>query len=125
MLSIKTEVTIKLCVVAALVDGVVSSEELTTTTQEIAAQYQESIDAVRDYTNELVERYRSENLDSEKALIAAIAALKELGIDGEDPSDALAAYAIANKVMWADGKKSQDERGFLENLYDEISKFSL
>lgn len=126
MLNIKTQITIKLCAIAACADGYASPEERWEIFEKIAQQYDEDPKEVNRYTYIQFNEYQSEGLerDQEKALTLAIEALKELGIDSADPSDAQAAFALANDVMWADGEKSADERSFLEALYDRANQFA-
>jgi len=126
MLKVKTQVTVKLCAIAACVDGIASSEERWAIFEKIAEQYDEDLAEVNNYIKNQFDYYQSEGLEKErdKALSLSITALQELGIDSNDPSDAQAAFALANEVMWADGDKSLDERRFLEDLYDEVNKFA-
>ncbi|MFN8495235.1 MAG: hypothetical protein U0350_46975 [Caldilineaceae bacterium] len=114
MLNNKTENAIKLCVIAALTDGWTNEKELTIAVSGIADKFGEDAADVSDYTLRLVDEYMDKrfNQDKTSAAIAAIEALRSLGLGG-DATDARSALAVARAVVRADDWENCGEHNFL------------
>lgn len=120
MLSNKDQATIKLCVIAALADGEVSPQELATISELIAKAHGEG-DAteISQYASQTAALYASQQLTKESYSAAAVAVLQELDAAEKNSNAAYVAYQSAFDVMYADNKVVDQERKFLEVVYDE------
>lgn len=106
MLKPSTVFTIQLAVVAALVDGQASEEEINTIVTEVCNRSRENTDEVRKLTESLVKTYQAKEVGSSPlaALKFAVKALQGLA-----KRDALAALAIAQSVLECGGRTAEED----------------
>jgi tellurite resistance protein len=109
MLSNKVQLTVNLCVVSSLVDGVASDEEFIATVNKISERYpEEPAQAICDSAQNLLEIYQTDDLSNNrgKAVLLAVTALRDLHRDEENSQ--AEALKIAREVMEADGTDEKE-----------------